>query len=446
MSFTQFDLPEILIDRIKKLGWDKPTAIQAIAIPKALDGFDILGGAPTGTGKSAAFLLPIVSKLIDDKTSSIKALILEPTRELAMQVAKVGASLCGDDIEISAIIGGEGRDIQRQKDPKIVVATPGRLSEFIKKEWIDVSDVEMLVIDEADRMLDMGFKDDVLKIVNELVNVNQAMLFSATLEGFGVREFADEILEEPIEIKLGAGDNPDERLPEKLSSRAYYAASSVQKVKILIHLLTTANNRSIVFTRTKDRASELFAKLKKVGFKVALLSGDQTQNERQASMRRFSDEDANILVATDVAARGLDLPEIAFVYNFDLPNNAATYVHRAGRTARAGAKGAVASLVEKSELSLLSKIERYTQKDIERRSIKGLCAAFNDSDSLQNVKKTGRASIGGKGGFDKKKQDGDKKVRVKVRWRDKKNKGKPDFAKKRAKKATVLKAKDNVNE
>ena len=442
MGFMQFDLQDGLVEKIKELGWDKPTPIQAIAIPKALDGFDILGCAPTGTGKSAAFLLPIISALYTDTDDRPKALILEPTRELAMQVCAVGSDLACDVMQISSVIGGEGRDIQRQKSPKIVVATPGRLSEFIKKQWLDLSEVEYLVIDEADRMLDMGFRDDVLKIVSELVSVRQAMLFSATLEGFGVRDFASEILEDPIEIKIGSGENSDEKLPELLSARAYYAANSTQKVKIIIHLLTTANGRSVVFARTKDRALELFSSLRKNKFKVVLLTGDQSQNERQASLGKFKDGEANILVATDVAARGLDLPEIATVYNFDLPNNAATYVHRAGRTARAGAKGVVVSLVEKVELPLMLKIERYTQKDIERRSIKGLCAAFVESDTLQSVQKKGRASMGGKGGFEKKKKGEDKKVRIKIRERHKKNKGKPDFALKRARKAALKAAQE----
>ena len=445
MSFFDLDLPEEIAQAATAQNWEKPTAIQTLVIPKALEGHDILGGAPTGTGKSAAFLLPALSRLlINENNEGVKVLILEPTRELAQQVAKVAQDLINaiPDVEISAstIIGGEGRDIQREGLGTVTVATPGRLLEFIKKGWIDTTTVEILVIDEADRMLDMGFREDVATITRETSSRYQTMLFSATLEGFGINDFASQVLNDPIEVRLGVGSEDDEKLPEFLTSRAYYALNPEQKFAILFHLLNTVKGRSIVFVKTKSRLSELSGKLRRYGFAFASLQGELSQTERKAALRRFSQSNADILVATDVASRGLDLPEVTHVYNFDLPSSAAVYVHRAGRTARAGAKGTVISLVGPLDLVKLSAIERYTQRDIEKRVIKGICDVFPDiTDVKLPTEKRGRASIGGKGGFDKKrKSEDEKKNRDKKRWRDTKNVGKPDFAAKRAKKAARL--------
>lgn len=445
MLFSEFGLPEFLEQTVEKLGWETPTPIQTLVIPKALEGFDILGGAPTGTGKSAAFLLPVVARLSLEKKTGVRAIILEPTRELAIQVESVCSDLIENNNDLSAgtIIGGGSREVQRNDPSSIIAATPGRLIEYIEKGWLDTSTVEMFVIDEADRMLDMGFRDDVAKITRELYNRRQTLLFSATLEGSGIEEFAEQVLNDPIEVRIGAGGEEDEVLPEHLQSRAYYAAGEPQKLKILAHLLTTVKGKSIVFVKTKDRLARLDASLRRLGFKCASLQGDSSMNERKAALRKFTDGDSEILIATDVASRGLDLPEVTHVYNFDIPANAAIYVHRAGRTARAGAKGVVTTLVLATEIAFLERIERYTSKDIEKRAIKNICANFPDkalSEPRQSEKKRSRASIGGNGGFDKKQKDEEKKPHKKDRHRDKKNKGKPDFAAKRAKKAARAKA------
>lgn len=440
MLFSELGLPEFLVENIKKLGWETPTPVQTLVLPKALEGFDILGGAPTGTGKSAAFLLPIIARLSLEKKDGIRAIILEPTRELAMQVESVCSELIGgfNDLSAGTIIGGGSREVQRENPSSIIAATPGRLIEYIEKGWIDTSSVEMYVIDEADRMLDMGFRDDVAKITRELYNRCQTLLFSATLEGSGIDEFASSVLNDPIEVRLGVGGEEDEVLPEFLQSRAYYAAGDPQKIRILHHLLTTIKGKSIVFVKTKERLQRLDASLRRLGFKCASIQGDLSMNERKAAIKNFSGGDKDILIATDVAARGLDLPDVTHVYNFDMPANAAIYVHRAGRTARAGEKGVVTTLVMANEISFLEKLERYTGKDIEKRAIKNVCAEFPTEKTTghhQSEKKRSRASIGGNGGFDKKKKEEDKKTHKKVRLRDKKNKGKPDFAAKRAKKA-----------
>lgn len=499
MKFAELSLPPNIAAIALAQGFKQPTPVQTLVIPPALEGADILGGAPTGTGKTAAFLLPILARLnLEPDKPGVRALILEPTRELALQVATDAQRFCkslrqatlahvaelatedvGDkedaaliedsaqaaneasdeaqdeDVAILArmqavheadlagilpsfgaytIIGGEGRDIQQQAQGNIVCATPGRLNEFIDKGWFDPSTVELLIIDEADRMLDLGFKDEVAAIVRAVQRRFQTMLFSATLDSPGVDEFARMVLNDPFEVRIGSGDEENERLPELLSARAYYAATPLQKFNILGHLLKTAAGKAIIFVRTRDRVGEVCAFLRRNGIKSASLQGEMTITERKAALRRFKDNEVTILVATDVAARGLDVPDTAQVYNFDLPAKADVYVHRAGRTARAGSRGTVISLVERNELPLLERIERYTERSIERREIKNVCASFPQEKTLPQ-KRQSRASIGGKGGFDKKRpEDKERKPKVKERWRDKKNKGKPDFAAKRAKK------------
>ena len=449
MLFEEFELPEFLLENIANLGWEKPTPIQTLVIPKALEGADILGGAPTGTGKSAAFLIPVIARLSMEDKKGVRAIILEPTRELALQVENVCQSLIQgfNSLTAGTIIGGGSREVERENPSSIIAATPGRLIEYIEKGWLDTSTVEMYVIDEADRMLDMGFRDEVAKITRELYNRFQTLLFSATLEGSGINDFASQVLNDPLEVRIGAGGEEDEVLPELLSSRAYYAAGDPQKVKILVHLLNTIRSKSIVFVKTKERLQKLEGTLRKLGFKVASLQGAISMTERKAALRKFNEGDSQILIATDVASRGLDLPDVTHVYNFDMPANAAIYVHRAGRTARAGAKGVVTTLVLANEISFIEKLERYTQKDIEKRAIKNVCAAFPVNVGKQknpSEKKRSRASIGCNGGFDKKQKTDEKKRHKKDRLRDKKNKGKPDFAAKRAKKAAALKAKEQV--
>lgn len=452
--FEEFSLPLFLKEAITQQGWDQATPIQAAVIPKALEGTDILGGAPTGTGKSAAFLLPILTRLAKSKRNGVQVIILEPTRELALQVINVAEKLLANQdsliangseelkepITCGTLIGGEDRIKQRENLPTLVAATPGRLGEFLKKEWLDAKTIEVLVIDEADRMLDMGFREEVNNIAQALENRQQTMLFSATLEGYGVRNFALNVLKEPFEIKIGDGSE-EEKLPELLQSRAYYAASEQQKDKILLHLFNTVKGRTIVFVRTKDHLSHLAAMLKRQGMSFASLKGESSQIERKAAIRRFSDGEVSLMIATDVASRGLDLPDVDFVYNYDLPHRGEIYVHRAGRTARAGAKGVVISFVLAEEFEVLAKLERYTERPIERRAIKGLCAAFDSVGvTRQSEKKRGRASPNG--GFDKKQTEDDtKKNRIKIRERVKKNKGKPDFALKRAKKQAREQAK-----
>lgn len=461
MLFEDYALPGFLLEAMVDLGWEAPTAIQSLVLPQALQGADILGSAPTGTGKSAAFLLPIIARLAQRPRKGVQCIILEPTRELAEQVKNDALDLlklqqesleAGDGelkeaISCSTVVGGADRKEQRESLATIVTATPGRLQEFLQKGWLDPKTVELLVIDEADRMLDLGFRDDIAAITRKLDSRYQTMLFSATLEGFGVRDFARNVLNNPVEVRATSFSAEDgetsetsstlPQLPETLSARAYYAAYDAQKVKILLHLMKTMQGKSIVFVRTKDNLARLCAVLKRQGMSFASLMGDSSQQERKAALRRFSDGSVPLLIATDVAARGLDIDDVAYVYNYDLPSQAEIYVHRAGRTARAGQKGVVISLVKADEVATLERIERYTQRPIERRAIKDVCESFERiGASSKSEAKHSRAKAGG--GFAKKGPKNPKdsaKPHKKVRLRDKKNKGKPDFAAKRAKKA-----------
>lgn len=461
MLFEDFALPGFLLEAMVDLGWEAPTAIQSLVLPQALQGADILGSAPTGTGKSAAFLLPIIARLAQRPRKGVQCIILEPTRELAEQVKNDALDLlklqqesleAGDGelkeaITCSSVVGGADRKEQRESLATIVTATPGRLQEFLQKGWLDPQTVELLVIDEADRMLDLGFRDDIAAITRKLDARYQTMLFSATLEGFGVRDFARNVLNNPVEVRATSFSAEGEsesatsstlpQLPETLSARAYYAAHDAQKVKILLHLMKTMQGKAIVFVRTKDNLARLCAVLKRQGMSFASLMGDSSQQERKAALRRFSDGSVPLLIATDVAARGLDIDDVAYVYNYDLPSQAEIYVHRAGRTARAGQKGVVISLVKADEIATLERIERYTQRPIERRAIKDVCESFERiGTSSKSEAKPSRAKVGG--GFAKKGPKNPKdsaKPHKKVRLRDKKNKGKPDFAAKRAKKA-----------
>lgn len=532
MLFEEFTLPGFVLDAVAQLGWEQATSIQQLVLPPALEGRDILGSAPTGTGKSAAFVLPIIARLAQTPRRGVQCVILEPTRELAVQLKEVvqdllqsqdealasGEGEIVEEITVGTIIGGEDRAKQREHLPTVVCATPGRLQEFLSKDWLDTRTVEILVIDEADRMLDMGFRDDIAAITRKLKYRFQTMLFSATLEGYGVRDFAQNVLNRPVELRgtsfmpasvfatplaaqgdsaaaavannvnaagagaidgaaggamdglegaeatesteAGYGDAESEgsvsggldlaqlrleKLPEQLQGRAYYAANEQQKAKILLHLLTTTQGKAIVFVRTKDNLAKLSGFCKSQGMSFASLKGESSQLERKAALRRFRDGEVRLLLATDVASRGLDIDDVEFVYNYDLPSRGEIYVHRAGRTARAGAKGVVISFVQSDELASLERIERYTERPIERRAIKGLCADFAEIGRHgASEKKRSRAKA--HGGFDRKtSRDEERKPHKKVRLRDKKNKGKPDFAAKRAKKAALLSNADASN-
>lgn len=434
MTFEELDLPGPVLEKIGAQGWTGPTPIQQLCIPKILEGRDVLGAAPTGTGKSAAFLLPSLASLLEEPREGISVLVLEPTRELALQVAGIADELCGGlGIKVSAVVGGTSREERGEGLGQIVIATVGRFGEYAHKGWMDLGGVGLLVIDEADRMLDMGFGEEVRGIAQSL-GEHQTVLFSATLDGYAVNEFSRQLLRDPVEVRL----IPEEdRLPEGLSSRAYYAANEDQKFKILQYLLNTNQEKSIIFVKTKYKVVQLYSRLRAItGEKrdLASLQSGQDQKSRNAALRRFTQSAKGILVATDLAARGLDVADVAMVYNYDLPANGTVYVHRAGRTARAGRTGTVVSLVQRDDLERLERIARFTGAEIKKGALKNISGPFPEGTG---AKKSGPRPDNlvslGKGGVLKRAGDAARKPHTKKRARDQKNIGKPDFAKKRAK-------------
>ena len=437
MSFDALDLDPALLRAIAEQGFTRPTTIQQQVIPVAMDGRDILASAPTGTGKTAAFLLPTMQHLLDfprRRAGSARVLILAPTRELALQITEHARALAAHThLVIETIIGGVEHDKQLSaltETTDIIIATPGRLMEYIEAESFDSRAIEILILDEADRMLDMGFIGEVDRIVAEARWRKQTMLFSATLEGTGLVKFANEVLKDPEELNA---DSPrSER--RKIQQLMYLADTPEHKFALLCHLLRSDEvTRSIIFVKTRERLAEISAQLQASGIQCAWIRGEMEQDKRSEAIRRFRNEEVNVLVATDVAARGIDLPDVSHVINFDLPRTADVYIHRIGRTGRAGKRGTAISLIEAHDMPMLARIERYTGEELRRRVI----------DELRPQHKT--AKVGGKKKPDAKKEKArDKRKaaeveepRKKERLRDKKNKGKPDWAKKKAAKAAA---------
>lgn len=446
MSFDTLDLDSVLLRAVAEQGFVRPTTIQQQVIPAAMDGRDILASAPTGTGKTAAFLLPTMQHLLDfprRRAGAARVLILTPTRELALQITEHARALAvHTHLVIETIIGGVEHDKQLPaltETTDIIVATPGRLMEYIEAESFDSRAIEILILDEADRMLDMGFIGEVDRIVAEARWRRQTMLFSATLEGTGLVKFANEVLKDPVE--LNAESPRSER--RKIQQLMYLADSPEHKFALLCHLLRSDEvKRSILFVKTRERLAELSAQLQASGIDCAWIRGEMEQEKRVEAIRRFRNEEVNVLVATDVAARGIDLPDVSHVINVDLPRTADVYVHRIGRTGRAGKRGTAISLIEAHDMAMLSRIERYTGEELRRRVI----------EELKPQHKI--AKIGGKKKPDPKKEkrkDKDKRQenlqeepRKKERLRDKKNKGKPDWAKKKAAKEARNKKPDSA--
>ncbi len=389
-SFSLLDLDDELIGAIKEMGFSTPTSIQSLVIPDAMEGKDILACAPTGTGKTAAFLLPICQFLLDYPKSnkqSTRALILVPTRELANQVADQARSIVTHtDITVGVITGGinYGTDKETlQKNVDILVATPGRLLEHIANETFELRDIESLVLDEADRMLDMGFATVVNQISNEAKWRKQTMLFSATLQSRGVREFALKILKEPVEHNA----DPSRKEKAKILQWYHLCDDLLHKNNILKFHLTHTISSCIVFVKTRERLHQLKDWLFSQGIETAYLQGEMPQDKRMAALEKFKTKQINILLATDVAARGIDVPDVSHVINYDMPRGADVYLHRIGRTGRAGAKGVAISLVEAHDYMWVGKVERYTKESFKARVIDGL-RPKNRPPSLVKKKKT----------------------------------------------------------
>jgi len=375
-SFEELDLSPAIVQAVKSAGITKPTPIQQQAIPLILDGEDLMAASKTGSGKTAAFLLPIMDRMHNDKKgikTGARAIVLCPTRELAQQTlyqAKLFGKLT--ELKFAAVFGGVAYDKQDEAlddRPDLIVSTPGRLQELIRNKSIDLIDIEYIVIDEADRMLDMGFSGEVLDIVNHCPADAQTLLFSATLDSKQVSRIASEILDEPECIEIDSARKAHESVEQYI----HLADSVEHKRQLLMAVLGRDDiHACIIFVKTKENAQSLGAFLQSQKVDHLVLYGDLKQKTRQHLMSKFRNGQNNIMVATDVAARGLDVLQISHVINYDLPRNADVYVHRIGRTGRAGQQGVAISLAEAHDMAVIAKIERFTNQKLPRRKIKGL--------------------------------------------------------------------------
>lgn len=386
--FDELDLDAKLCRAVAEMGYSKPTSIQALAIPPAMDGKDVLASAPTGTGKTAAFLLPACQFLIDYPRRSpgaCRILILTPTRELALQVYDQAKLITRfTEHECGVITGGINYGTDREtleNNLDILVATPGRLFEHIEKESFDCREIECLILDEADRMLDMGFSSVVNQIAAEARWRKQSMLFSATLEGAGIEKFASEMLNDPALIDAV----PSRKEHAKILQWLHLADDANHKYAITKHILLNQATSALVFVKTRDRLNQLKQRLESDDFKVGWLQGEMPQDKRNSAMDSFRNGEVKIMLATDVAARGIDVEHISHVINYDLPRTADVYLHRIGRTGRAGKKGTAISIAEAHDMAIVKKIERYTEQKLKRRVIAEL--APKNKEARAPVKK-----------------------------------------------------------
>ena len=384
MSFEQFSLDSRLYAGLKKVGFTTPTPIQQQAIPAVLEGRDVIGLAQTGTGKTAAFVLPILQHLTKGPLRRVRALIVAPTRELAEQIHKTAVEL-GQHTKVRsvAIYGGVGKGRQinaLQRGAEIVVACPGRLLDLVSGGEINLSRVEILVLDEADRMCDMGFLPDIRRILTLLPDKRQSLFFSATMPP-DIRQLANHMLTEPVTVQIG------HIAPAKTVSHALFPVPHKLKKKLLITMLAqTATAQILIFTRTKRRARFLARDLDKLGYRAEALQGNMSQNRRQQAINGFRKGKYDILVATDIAARGIDVPGISHVINFDMPDTVDAYTHRIGRTGRAHQNGEAFTLSTPEDESTVRAIEKVLGKRIERRQIEDFdYQGFNPSVSPRRV-------------------------------------------------------------
>jgi ATP-dependent RNA helicase RhlE len=375
MSFDQLGLAPALLRALADEGYAEATEIQTRTIPLALDGRDLLAGAQTGTGKTAAFALPLLQRLYPDgkrppNATRFRALVLTPTRELAAQVHE-SVRKYGKHMPVSSatVFGGVSMVPQIQmlrRGVDIVVATPGRLIDHLDRRGIDLSRIELLVLDEADRMLDMGFMPALKKILAALPTRRQTLMFSATFAD-PIKQLAQQFLRDPLEVQVSARNSVAATVTHRV-----HPVDSANKRELLRHLLAQDSRRqTLVFSRTKHGADKLVKFLEQTGFKATAIHGNKSQNQRTRALNDFKNNRMNVLVATDIAARGLDIDQLPVVVNFDLPMVAEDYVHRIGRTGRAGSEGQAISLVSHDEAHLLRDIQRLLKVDIVQEVIAG---------------------------------------------------------------------------
>jgi len=390
MNFETFNFHPSITAGVRALGYSIPTPIQVQAIPPIMQGRDIIGLAQTGTGKTAAFVLPILQHLRQNPRGCIRALIISPTRELAEQTCEVISKLGNKtSLQTVAIYGGVSMEQQNRglrSGAEIVVACPGRLLDHLWKGTISLSELEILVIDEADRMFDMGFLPDIRNVLGCILHKHQTLLFSATMPA-GIRRLAREILHDPITVQIGR------TLPAKTVSHALYPVKQHLKTALLKELLHKTKTESVlVFTRTKHRAERVAQQLGKAGHRVTSLQGNLSQYQRQAALDGFRAGSFKILVATDIAARGIDILRISHVINYDMPESTDDYIHRIGRTGRVNKNGDALTFVTSADADKVRALEQILNAPLERQTLKGFdytaSAPDNEFRPLRQLRRT----------------------------------------------------------
>lgn len=384
LNFDTFSFHPSIAANIAAAGYEVPTPIQEMAIPKVKEGHDIMGLAQTGTGKTAAFALPILNRLIKGKQGGVRALVIAPTRELAEQIHQSFETLGKKtNIKSVTVYGGVGINpqIQKLRSADIVVACPGRLIDHIERKTISLTKVEVLVIDEADQMFDMGFLPNIRRILKNLPGKRQTLLFSATMPP-EIKQLASDILKNPSTVQAGV------TAPAETVSHAIYPVAQHLKTDLLLELLETSDARSVlVFTRTKHRAKSLEKRLVAAGYSSASLQGNLSQARRQAALDGFKSGEFQILVATDIAARGIDVSRISHVINYDIPATPEAYIHRIGRTGRAECSGEAFTLATSEDKNMVKAINRLIGSEVEQRTL----SSFNYGSPDPDIK---RPSIG----------------------------------------------------
>ena len=363
MKFQTLHITEPILKAVKEQGYVDPTPIQEQAIPYALQGSDILGCAQTGTGKTAAFSIPTIQLLKKHYKQSIRSLIVTPTRELAIQIQEnITAYAQYTTIRSAVIFGGVPQKPQERilkAGVDILVATPGRLNDLIQQGIIDISHIEIFILDEADRMLDMGFLPDVKRIIAKLPKRKQTLFFSATMPS-EIRKLAQSLLHELVSIEV----TPASTTVEKIDQSLYYVDKANKKRLLLKLLQKNRVQNALVFTRTKSNANRLAKYLNENGVTTGVIHGNKSQNARQQALLQFKEGKSRVLVATDIAARGIDVQELSHVFNFDIPNEAEVYVHRIGRTGRAGRQGCAIAFSDCNEAEYVKNIEKLIRMHI----------------------------------------------------------------------------------
>jgi len=409
--FSELPLHERLLKALAEQGLEQPSPVQAATIPAALEGRDLMVSAATGSGKTAAFLLPILHRLLTrprQPDAQTQALVLAPTRELARQIVKQCQKFGAlTTLRVGLITGGDEFKYQAallRRNPEIVVATPGRLLEHLERRTFVGADLEALVLDEADRMLDLGFSEAVLNIAQACNRERQTLLLSATLHHQGLKEVAANLLREPQTIAL---NNAREQHAD-IRQQIVLADHNHHKEQLLLWLLANEpHDKALIFTNTREWADRLGRVLVKHRHRAGVLHGDKEQNLRKRVVTQLREGHLSVVVATDVAARGLDIEGIDLVINFDMPRSGDDYVHRIGRTGRAGRQGLAIALVAAPEWNLMASIERYLHAQFERRAIKELAGSYKGPKKLKNSGKaagTKKKKTDGKSAADKSKQ------------------------------------------